>query len=331
MAQVVIIGMGFGGLSAARALARRRGIEVTVIDRNNYHLFQPLLYQVATASLEQEAIAYPGRAILRGWGNARFLLAEATGVDFKRRQVQTDHGPVGYDYLIVAAGAVTGFFDLPGVEQHSYQLKGLFDAVVLRNHILTMFEQASREADPDRRAALLTFVIAGGGPTGVEFAGALAELVRQVMARDYPEIALSQVTIMLVEAADQLLPMVPPQLRGYAVRRLERLGVRVRLGARIVEARPDRVILQGGEVIPTHTIQWAAGVRAAPLAEKIDGPKARAGRIAVQPDLTLPGRPEVYVVGDMAYLEQDGAALPTIAPVAIQQGAYVGKSIAQDR
>lgn len=327
MKRVVIIGAGFGGLSAANELAGKN-IEVVLIDRHNYHLFQPLLYQVATASLEQEAIAYPVRAILRGWKDARFVLSEATGVDFEARQVSTkENGAISYDYLILAAGAVTSFFGLKSVERHAFELKGLRDAVGLRNHILSIFERAPRQADPARRAALLTFVVVGGGPTGIEFTGALAELIHQVMVKDYPDIHPEEVKIVLLEATDSLLPMIPENLRSYALKRLQQMGVQVRLGAKVIDAEPDGVLLEGGEKIPTHTLLWAAGIKPVPLTETLDAPRTQSGRVAVLPDLTIPGYPEVFVVGDMTHLEQDGAPLPAVAPVAMQQGEYAARTI----
>jgi NADH dehydrogenase len=327
MKRVIIIGAGFGGLSAARKLAGKN-VEVVLIDRHNYHLFQPLLYQVATASLEQEAIAYPIRAILRGWKNARFVLSEVTGVDFEARQLSTsDNGPIEYDYLVVAAGAVTSFFGVKGVEQHAFDLKGLGDAVKLRNHILSIFEYAPRQADPARRAAMLTFVVVGGGPTGIEFTGALLELIHQVMLKDYPDIHPEDVKIVLLEATQDLLPMVPDKLQDYALQRLEHMGVEVHLGAKVIDAKDDCVLLEGGETISTHTLLWAAGVKPALLTEALDAPKARAGRVAVTPDLSIPDHPEVFVIGDMAHVEQDGSPLPSIAPVAMQQGEYAARAI----
>ena len=324
--RVAIVGMGFGGIRAARVLAGQ-GMEVILVDRNNYHLFQPLLYQVATAGLEQEAIAYPVRAMARNWPGVRFHLAEVLGVDFATRTLRTATGPISYDRLILGAGSVTNFFGLKSVEQHAFDLKELADAEALRNHILTAFEKASIEPDPARKRALMTFVIVGGGPTGVEFAGALAELVRFVLAKDYPELGTHAARVVLVEATDQLLASMPQKLRAYTLAKLRRMAVEVLLNARVVDAGPERVVLHDGAIIPAHTLFWSAGVKAAPLAERLGVPAAAAGRIAVAPDLTLPGHPEVYVVGDMAYLEQDGLPLPMTAPVAMQSGIYAARSI----
>jgi NADH:quinone reductase (non-electrogenic) len=324
--RVVIVGMGFGGIRAARELAGQ-GCEVVLVDRNNYHLFQPLLYQVATAGLEQESIAYPVRAMARGWKDMTFHLAEVTGVDFSARQIQTDNGPLSYDYLVMGAGSVTNYFGLESVRRHAFDLKELVDAETLRNHILTSFERAVHEPDPARKRALMTFVIVGGGPTGVEFAGALAELVHFVLAKDYPELGTHTARVVLTEATDRLLAPMPDTLRKYTLRKLRSMSVEVVLNARVVDAEPERVVLHDGAVIPAHTLFWAAGVTAAAISTALETPTAAAGRIPVEPDLTLPGRPEVYVIGDMAYLKQDGKELPMTAPVAMQMGIYAGKAI----
>ncbi|MBE0599210.1 MAG: NAD(P)/FAD-dependent oxidoreductase [Desulfuromonadales bacterium] len=324
--KVAIVGMGFGGIRAARAVAGQ-GHEVVLVDRNNYHLFQPLLYQVATAGLEQESIAQPIRAMARGWPGTRFHLAEVSGVDFAARQIRTDAGEIPYDYLILGAGSVTNFFGLESVERHAFDLKELADAENLRNHILTAFERAVIEPDPARQRALMTFVIVGGGPTGVEFAGALIELVHFVLAKDYPDLSTHAARVILVEAKDGLLASMPEKQRQYALRKLRRMSVEVLLNARVVDAGPERVMLHDGAVIPAHTLFWSAGVKAAPVAAALEVPRTTGGRIPVEPDLTLPGHPEVFVIGDMAYLEQDGAALPMIAPVAMQMGSYAGRAV----
>lgn len=326
MKRVVIVGMGFGGLRAARRLAGK-GLEVLLLDRQNYHLFQPLLYQVATAALEQESIAYPIRAMTRRWEGVGFRMTEVCGVDFDGRKVFTADGAIDYDYLIIAAGSVTNFFGHREIEQHAYDLKRLNHAVELRNRILALFEKASRQHDPVRRRACLTFIIVGGGPTGVEFAGALQELIRYVLAKDYPELSLGETRIVLVEATDRLLAPFPEPLRSYTVERLRRMGVEVMLNARVSGTDGNEVRLADGTVIPACTLFWSAGVAAAPLAAALDTPKAVSGRIPVEPDLTLSGHPEVFVVGDMAYLEQDGVPLPMVAPVAMQQGEHAARAI----
>jgi NADH dehydrogenase len=326
MKRAVIIGMGFGGIRAAQALAGK-GIQVTVIDRRNYHLFQPLLYQVATASLEQETIAYPARAILRNLKGVDFRLDEVSGVDLEKREVLLRNGCVGYDYLILAGGSAPNFFGLKGVEEHAFLLKKLDDAVRLRNHIFRTFEKASQEADPLTKRALLTFAVVGGGPTGVEFAGALQELIEHEVTKDYPTISVKDTRIVLIEAKDALLPPVPGKLREYTSRRLEKMGIEVRLNTQVTGADAGNIFLGDGEALPAHTILWSGGVQAAPLAAMLPQPKGPGGRIPVQPDLTLEEHPEVFVVGDMALLEQEGRPLPMVAPVAMQQGTYAGRAI----
>jgi len=324
--KVVIVGMGFGGIRTARVLAGK-GLDILLVDRNNYHLFQPLLYQVATAGLEQEAIAHSVRAMARGWPGTRFQLTEVTGVDLAARTVLTDSGNIAYDYLVVGAGSATNYFGLASVEQNSFDLKKLSDAEALRNHILTAFERAVIEPDPARQRALMTFVIVGGGPTGVEFAGALIELVHFVLAKDYPELSTQAARVVLVEAVDGLLTAMPETQRIYTLRKLRSMSVEVLLNARVVDAGPERVVLHDGAVIPAHTLFWSAGVKAAPLAAVLDTPHSAGGKIPVGPDLSLPGHPEVFVIGDMAYLEQDGSVLPMTAPVAMQMGVYAGNAI----
>ncbi len=328
MAKVIIIGAGFGGLRAARALAGR-DIDVLLLDRQNYHLFQPLLYQVATAGLEQESIAFPIRAITRKWRNVRFRRTEVLRIDLAARQVITQDGDFTYDYLVLAGGSETNFFGMEEVERHAYDLKRLRDAVVLRNHILNLFEKAVLEQDPERRQALLTFVVVGGGPTGVEFSGAMVELTRLLLRSDFQELRDQRVRIILAEAADNLLLAMPAPLQSYTRQRLEKMGVEVRTGAAVVSATESEVHLKDGTVIPAATLFWAAGVRPVGLAAGLDLPKARGGRIVVQPDLSVAEHPEVFVVGDLAYLEQDGKPLPMMAPVAMQMGAYAGRVIAQ--
>ena len=324
--RIIIVGMGFGGIRAARVLAGT-GHEVILVDRNNYHLFQPLLYQVATAGLEQESIAHSIRAMARNWPGTRFHLTEVTGIDLAARSLQTDQGPMQYDYLVIGAGSITNFFGLDSVQHHAFDLKELTDAVKLRNHILTAFERAVNEPDPARKRALMTFVIVGGGPTGVEFAGALIELVHFVLSRDYPELSIHSARVVLVEATDTLLAAMPEKLRIYTLKKLRSMSVEVLLNARVVDAGPERVILHDGAVIPGHTLFWSAGVKAAPIAALLGTPLKDGGRIPVEPDLSVPGHPEVFVIGDMAHLEQDSSVLPMSAPVAMQMGMYAGKKI----
>jgi NADH dehydrogenase len=326
--RVVIVGAGFGGLAAARELADA-DVDVLMINRTNYHGFWPLLYQVATAGLEPESIAYPVRAILRRYRNADFLLAEVNGVDFEQRAVLTDVGPVMYDYLVLAAGSTTNFFGNERFERYTLGMKDLDEAQRLRNHILTCFEHAVAETDPARRAALLTFVVVGGGPTGVELAGAFIELIRHVMRKDYPMLDVCQAHVVLVEATDRVLATFPESLQRAALDRLQRMGVDVRLSAPVADTRPGVLVFKDGTELEAETIVWAAGVRASPLAEALGVALGRGARVKVEPTLTLPGHPEVFVIGDMAYLEgyRPGVPYPMVAPVAIQMGEQAARNI----
>src|SRR5216110_685968 len=314
---VVIVGAGFGGLRAARAL-RKTPVDVVLLDRHNYHLFQPLLYQVATAGLEPEQIAKPVRAILRGQANFEFRMVEVTGVDFAARRVATDRGPVPYDFLILALGGETNYFGMESILRHGFGLKGVVDAVAIRNHVLRCFERAMLEPDAERRRALLTFVVVGGGPTGVEMAGALSELIRLVLVKDYPRLNVKDVRVLLLEATDRLLAAMPAKLRDAAAETLWRKHVEVRFGATVADYDGARVLLKSGEVIPACTLIWAAGVKAVSLTGRLGLPTAQQGRVPVEPTLDVPGHPDIYVIGDAAYLEVAGAPLPMMAPVAIQ-------------
>jgi NADH dehydrogenase len=324
--RIVVVGMGFGGIRAAHVLAGK-GFDLLLIDRNNYHLFQPLLYQVATAGLEQESIAYSVRAMARNWSGARFNLTEVTGVDFDKKEVETTTGLIPYDYLVIGAGSATNFFGLTSVEHHAFDLKELEDAEVLRNQILSSFEQSVIEPDLARKRALMTFVIVGGGPTGVEFAGALIELVNFVLAKDYPELGTHTARVVLVEAANRLLGAMPEELSSYTLQKLRSMSVEVLLNAQVVDVDSERITLHDGAVIPARTLVWSAGVKAAALAARLNTGHAAGGRIPVQPDLTLLEHPEVFVVGDMSWLQQNGVALPMIAPVATQMGQYAAEAI----
>jgi NADH dehydrogenase len=323
---VVVVGAGFGGLRAARAL-RKAPVDVLLVDRHNYHLFQPLLYQVATAGLEPEEIAKPVRAVLRGRRNFDFRLAQVMGVDFAARQVATADGPIGYDYLILATGAAANFFGLKGVEQFGLTLKDIPDAVRIRNHVLSCFEEAMFEPDAERRRALLTFVVVGGGPTGVEMAGALSELIRLVLVKDYRRLDLKDVRILLLEAGNRLLAGFPERLSEAAARTLWKKHVEVRHSALVTGFDGSAATLKSGEVVPARTLIWAAGVQAAPLAKALGVPTAHLGRVKVDPTLQLVGHPEVFVIGDAAYLEAQGPSLPMMAPVAIQMGETAARSI----
>jgi len=323
---VVIVGAGFGGLNAARAL-RRAPVQVVLVDRNNYHLFQPLLYQVASAGLEPEEIAKPARAILRGQKNFDFRMVDVTRVDFAAKRVDTSAGPISYDFLVLAPGGETNFFGLESMQRHGLGLKDIPDAIEIRNHVLTCFEQAMLEPEPEKRRALLTFIVVGGGPTGVEMAGALSELIRLVLVKDYPRLNIKDVRILLLEATDKLLAAMPERLREAAVKTLWRKWIDVRFGAQVADYDGKQIRLKSGEIIPAQTVIWAAGVRASPLNATLGVAPGRQGRIPVEPTLQVPGHPEVFIIGDAAYREQDGEPLPMVAPVAIQMGRFVARNI----
>ncbi len=298
-----------------------------LVDRNNYHLFQPLLYQVATAGLEPEEIAKPARAILRGQKNFDFRMVDVTRVDFAAKRLETSGGPMNYDFLVLAPGGETNFFGLESMQLHGLGLKDIPDAIEIRNHVLTCFEQAMLEPDAERRRALLTFIVVGGGPTGVEMAGALSELIRLVLVKDYPRLNIKDVRILLLEATDRLIAALPERLREAAGKTLWRKFVEVRFGASVADYDGERIRLKSGEVIPAQTVIWAAGVRASPLNATLGLPAARQGRIPVEPTLQVTGHPEVFIIGDAAYREQDGEPLPMVAPVAIQMGQSVARNI----
>jgi NADH dehydrogenase len=331
--QVVIVGGGFGGLAAARAL-RRAPAQVTLLDRHNYHLFQPLLYQVATGMLSPADIAWPLRAILRRQANTRVLLDEVVGIDMPNRHVVLRDGTLRYDTLIVAGGASHSYFGHDTWAEVAPGLKAIEDATGIRSRLLLAFETAERIADPAARAPWLTFVIVGAGPTGVELAGALAEMCRHVLARDFRAIDPRQAHILLLEGADRVLPPFPPKLSARAKAALETLGVTVKTGAMVTDITPEEVTYRlGGTVerVAARTVLWGAGVQASPLARLLAQATGaaldRAGRVTVRPDLSLPGRPEILAIGDMVHCVQDGAPLPGVAQVAIQQGHYAARLI----
>lgn len=323
---VAIVGAGFGGLRAARAL-RNAPVRVVLIDRHNYHLFQPLLYQVATAGLSPDEIAHPVRAILQRQRNVEFRLAEVTGVDLAGRALKLSTGELKYDYLILAAGGATNYFGLDSVARHAFGLKDVDDAVNIRNHLLKMFELAAQEPDPDKRRAMLTFIVVGGGPTGVESAGAISELIRLVLVKDYARLNFKDARVVLLEATDKLLAAMPDSLREATAGTLWNKKVEVRFGATVSDFDGQRALLKGGEVIPAHTLIWAAGVKAAGLMDTLGVKQGRLGRVVVRPTLQLPDHPEAFVIGDAAHLESDGHPLPMLAPVAIQQAGVAAENI----
>ena len=324
--RVVIVGAGFAGLYAARQL-RHAPVEVTLVDRRNHHLFQPLLYQIATAVLSPGDIAYPIRAIFRGHANVNVLLAEATGVDLERRKLRLRDVELAYDYLILAPGSTHNYFGHDEWAAVAPSLKSLEDALEIRRRILLAFEKAEREPDRERRARLLTFVIVGGGPTGVELAGAIAEIAREVMVRDFRSIDSREAQVILVEAGPRILPDFPPDLSAKAQRELEQKGVTVHVGRPVVAMDSGRVRLDG-DTIAAGTTLWAAGVAPSPLGRTLGVPLDRRGRVPVNVDLTLPGYPEVYVIGDLASChDKTGRQMPGLAPTAIQEGRHAADNI----
>ncbi|MFZ2032359.1 MAG: NAD(P)/FAD-dependent oxidoreductase [Candidatus Dormiibacterota bacterium] len=324
---VVIVGAGFGGLAATRAL-RHVDVDVTIVDRNNYHLFQPLLYQVASGLLDPSAIASPVRTIVRRSPNVDVLRAEVTSVDLNTRQVTTSVGPLDYDYLIMATGSVTDYFGNQHALMHSIGLKDMSEALALRSRLLSCFERASLTTDAAARRRLLTFAIVGAGPTGVEYSGAVAELIKHVLPKDYRRVDFSEVSVVLVEAGERVLATFAPRLSRLASRSLERKGVRIILGQSVRGVDDRGLVLDSGERIETSNVVWTAGVRATTPLEFVADARGRSGRVQVTESLHLAGHPEVFVIGDAAAVEQAGAVLPMLAPVAIQGGKYVGGVIA---
>jgi NADH dehydrogenase len=322
---VVIVGGGFGGLTAARAL-RRSSARVTLIDRTNHHLFQPLLYQVATAGLSPAHIAVPIRGVLSRNSNAHVLLAEVVRVDLAARKVVLSDDELDYDFLILAAGAQTSYFGRDEWAAYAPGLKTLEDATSIRSRVLLAYERAERETDERKRRALLTFVVIGGGPTGVEIAGSLAELGRYVLKRDFRAIAPDQARVILVEAGPRILPTFSMIASTMAHRQLEDLGVEIRVGAPVTDIDASGVEL-GDVLLPASTVVWAAGVGVSPLAKSLGVGLDPSGRVIVEPDLSLPGHPEAFAIGDMARFEQNGVPLPGVSPVAMQEARAVVRSI----
>lgn len=327
--RVVVLGGGFAGLRCARAL-RRAPVRVTVVDRRNHHVFQPLLYQVATASLSPADIAAPIRHVLRSQRNAEVWLGEVRDIDLDRRIVQLADGEVAYDYLVVATGATHSYFGKDEWAPFAPGLKTVEDAIEIRRRFLVAFEAAEREADAEARRRQLTFVIIGAGPTGAELAGAMAEIARTVIPKDFRAVDTATARIVLVEGVDRVLPAFPERLSGAARRQLERLGVEVRTGTRVTAVDHDGVTLDDGERIEAGNVVWAAGVAASDIGQKLGVPLDRAGRVLVAPDCSVPGHPEVFVAGDLAWFEQDGRGVTGIAPAAMQMGTYVGRTIREE-
>jgi len=324
---VVIVGAGFGGLETAQRL-KNAPVRITLIDRHNYHLFQPLLYQIAIAGLVPSQIAYPLRTIFRHQKNLTFQMGEVTSIDFEACYVRTNGSVIAYDYLVLAVGGQTNFFGLNAVEENGFQLKSIEDATGTRNHLLRMFERASREVDPDKRKALLTFVVVGGGPTGVETAGALAELITHVMTKDYPEMDLRESRVLLVEATPNVMTAYPDELRKSTMDLLRSKNVEIMLNTRLTDYNGQRVTLADGGQIDAYTVIWTAGVRSAELTDRLGVQQAAGKRVRVESTLQLPQHPEVFIIGDAAYVEDEkGQPLPMLATVAQQQAKAAAKNI----
>lgn len=325
--RVVIAGAGFGGLTCARAL-ESAPVDVLLIDRRNYHLFTPLLYQVASALLDPGEIARPVRELIRPLGNVEFRQAVVTGADLAKRLLLTDRGPVPYDYLVLATGSRSDYFGNASLALHAFGLKELHEGLALRNRVLAQFEASRWITDPDRRRVMLIFAVVGGGPTGVELAGALSELIRLVLRKDYRDLDLAEVRVLLLEAAASLLTAFAAPLREAAKASLKRKGVEVMLGAKVEEVTADSIRLVGGEQIAAGTIVWTAGVRASDVGGAIGVELGRQARVKVDATLQIPGHPVVFAIGDLAGAVVDGAPLPMLIPVAMQEGRHVATTIA---
>ncbi|MEH2299093.1 MAG: NAD(P)/FAD-dependent oxidoreductase [Nostoc sp.] len=332
--RVVIIGAGFGGLQAAQSLADS-GADVLLIDRNNYHTFVPLLYQVATGQLEPEYIAYPIRTILRRFSFLRnkpkvqFLMAEVEQIDFSRQTVETDSCVITYDFLVLATGSRTQFFGVPGASEYAFSMRTLEEAIAIRNHIFSCFERAIQESDSSRRQQLLTFTIVGGGPTGVEVVGAFVEMLRGHLRRDY-RILLKEARLILVQSGDRLLADLPKKLGAYTYKRLHQLGVKVYLQTKVIRVTFESLHLQNHEVISTATVIWTAGLEANSPTISQEVSLANKGKLLVHPTLQLLEQPNVYAIGDLAYVEQNGKPLTGVAPEAVQQGVAVARNIQRE-
>lgn len=325
---VVILGSGFGGLWAAKTLANSP-VNVLMVNRHNYHTFFPLLYQVGAAELEPEDIAEPLRRIFWKRPNIHFYLGEVQEVDFSAKVVRTADHEIRYDYLVVALGSKPNFYGIPGAEEYAFTLKSLEQGAVLRNQILSCFERAACEEDTRLRQIWLTFVIVGGGPTGVEFAGALMELIHSSLKRDFPDLDLSQVRVVLLEASDHLIDGMPKVLSEYAQTRLKKMGVEIHLKSAVVQISPQEVLLKDGTRIATRTVIWTAGVLGNIPGDAWGLATNRRNQVEVLPTLQVLDHPEVYIVGDLAGIQQDGHPLPMVAQMGIQTGTVAGRNILQ--
>jgi len=330
MKKVVIIGAGFGGINCAKELSKDPLLEITLIDRNNYHLFQPLLYQVATAGLSPAEIASPIRSIFSKKSQVKVILDEVTDIDRKNKKVITKSGNLNYDYLVVACGSTHSYFQNPEWEEHAPGLKTLEQATEIRRRILVAFENAEKEIDPGETQKYLTFVIVGAGPTGVELAGSISEIARQTLDEDFRHIDPSKTKIILIEAGPRILNMFDEKLSEKAMEDLKKMGVEVRLNLRVKKVSNEGVETEL-EKINANTVIWAAGVKPSPLGAKLNTPLDSSGRVVVNQDLSIIEDPDIFCIGDMARFDQNGAALPGLAPVAMQQGRYVAKIILNDK
>jgi len=324
--RVVIAGAGFAGLTCARAL-KRAPVDVLLVDRNNYHLFTPLLYQVASALLDPGEIARPVRQLIRPLRNADFLLANVTGADLEQRQLLTDRGALPYDYLVLATGSQSDYFGKASLEHHAFGLKELDEGLAVRNRVLQRFEESRWTADREERRSLLTFVVVGGGPTGVEMAGALSELIRLVLRKDFHDLDLNMVRVILLEAAGMLLSTFEPPLREAARKSLEKKGVEVLFNAKVEDVSAGSIRLADGHEIFASTVIWTAGVRASDLGSALSLPLVRQKRVQVLPTLQAPEHPEVFVIGDLAGAVDGDTPLPMLIPVAMQEGRKVAATI----
>ncbi len=324
--RVVIVGAGFGGLTAARAL-RHTPVDVLLVDANNYHLFTPLLYQVASSLLDPSQVAHPVRALIRPLHNCEFKVARVTGADLNRQVLETDSGEIEYDYLVLATGSTNNYFGNPSLEQNTMGLKVLPDSLAIRNWVIECFERARWSQDDAERRRLTTFAVVGGGPTGVEYAGALMELVRNVIRKDFPRLDTSQVRVVLIEGTGYLLGAFAPKLREAGLRSLRRKGVEVWLEALVKDIGTGGITLRDGRTLDAGTVVWTAGVRANDTGRDLGLEVRPGGRVAVGPSLQVAGHAEVFAIGDLAAYRQQGEDLPMLAPVAMQQAKHVAHAI----
>lgn len=325
---IVIVGGGFGGLSAAKSLAKNPDLKITLIDKNNYHLFQPLLYQVAMAGLSPAEIAYPLRVLLSSYKNVDILMGKVVSINKEEKYLETEEDKISFDYLILACGSTTSYFNSPEWEKFAPSLKSLQQATDIRRRVFLAFERAEREANQEEKKKLMTFVIVGAGPTGVELAGSLGEITRFSIQKDFHHITTEQTRILLVEGGPRVLSSMTPEMSSEAERELKELGVEVRTNSKVSKISDDGIVI-GDEFIPASTVLWAAGVASNPINKTLDVELDRQGRVIVQKDLRVPGFPYIFVIGDQAHCQSpiENVALPGLAPVAMQQGRFVGKII----